>query len=166
MPPYTKNFFNNQKDGSLASARVVAPIVLDLIAPKSVVDIGCGVGTWLSVFREHGVSITGVDGAWIQPDQLQIPKEHFIAKDLANLDGIPLRADIAVCLEVAEHFSEDLSTHAHKKRHSTNYAYYLKKLVQKRLVLSKRVGNALIVWPLEAEAYRAIHRIISDGGLR
>ncbi len=69
-------------------------------------------------------------------------------------------------LEVAEHFSEDLSTHAHKKRHSTNYAYYLKKLVQKRLVLSKRVGNALIVWPLEAEAYRAIHRIISDGGLR
>ena len=103
MPPYTKNFFNNQKDGSVASARVVVPLVLNLVSPSSVVDIGCGVGTWLSVFREHGVSITGVDGAWIQPDQLQIPKEHFIAKDLANLDGIPLRADIAVCLEVAEH---------------------------------------------------------------
>ncbi|MCH7902705.1 hypothetical protein IIC68_03045 [archaeon] len=64
-------------------------------------------------------------------------------------------------LEVAEHFNEDLSSREHKKKHSTNYTYYLKKLVDKRLVLSKRVGNALIVWPLEVEAYRAIHKIIT-----
>jgi len=64
-------------------------------------------------------------------------------------------------IEIAEHFNEDLSSREHKKKHSTNYTYYLKKLVDKRLVLSKRVGNALIVWPLEAEAYRAIHRIVT-----
>ena len=64
-------------------------------------------------------------------------------------------------LEVAEHFNEDLSSREHKKKHSTNYTYYLKKLVDKRLVLSKRVGNALIVWPLEVESYRAIHKIIT-----
>ena len=63
-------------------------------------------------------------------------------------------------LEIADHLKEDLSSKEHKKKHSTNYTYYLKKLVDKRLVLSKRVGNALIVWPLEVEAYRAIHRII------
>lgn len=63
-------------------------------------------------------------------------------------------------LEIAEHFKENLSSREHKKKHSTNYTYYLKKLVVKRLVLSKRVGNALIVWPLEVEAYRAIHRIV------
>ena len=65
-------------------------------------------------------------------------------------------------LEIAGHFNEELHTKEHKKRHSTNYAYYLKKLVAKRLVLSKRVGNALIVWPLEVEAYRTIHRILKE----
>lgn len=65
-------------------------------------------------------------------------------------------------LEIAGHFSEDVSSRSHKKRHSTNYTYYLKKLVQKRLVLSKRIGNALIVWPVEVEAYRAIHNILRD----
>ena len=64
-------------------------------------------------------------------------------------------------LEIAEHFNEDISSREHKKRHSTNYSYYLKKLISKRLVLSKRIGNALIVWPLEVEAYRAIHSIIN-----
>ncbi|MCR4369170.1 MAG: hypothetical protein NUV67_04665 [archaeon] len=63
-------------------------------------------------------------------------------------------------IEIAQHLKEDFSTPGHKKRHSTNYTYYLKKLVEKRLVLSKRVGNALVVWPLEAEAYRAIHKIV------
>jgi len=69
-------------------------------------------------------------------------------------------------LEIADHFSENLGSREHKKRHSTNYTYYLKKLVQKRLVLSKRIGNALIVWPIEVEAYRAIHKIISDNSQR
>ncbi len=65
-------------------------------------------------------------------------------------------------LEVAQHFSEDVSSRDSKKRHSTNYAYYLKKLIARRLVLSKRVGNALIVWPVEVEAYRTIHGILRD----
>ena len=64
-------------------------------------------------------------------------------------------------LEIAEQFNENISTREHKKKHSTNYSYYLKKLVQKRLILSKRIGNALVVWPLEVEAYRVIHKILT-----
>ncbi|MCR4336057.1 MAG: hypothetical protein NUV57_06015 [archaeon] len=67
-------------------------------------------------------------------------------------------------LEIAEHFNENISSREYKKRHSTNYSYYLKKLISKRLILSKRMGNSLIVWPLEVEAYRAIHSIINGGG--
>jgi len=63
-------------------------------------------------------------------------------------------------LEIAEHFNEDLSTRPLKKQASTKYAYYLKKLVQKQLLLSKRVGNALIVWPLQAEKLKTIHKIL------
>ena len=65
-------------------------------------------------------------------------------------------------LEIAMHFKEDLSSRGLKKRASTKYAYYLKKLVEKRLVLSKRAGNGLIVWPLKVEKYRAIHSILES----
>lgn len=65
-------------------------------------------------------------------------------------------------LEIAEHLGEDVSSNEKRKQQSTKYAYYLKKLVARRLLLSKRAGNSLLVWPIEAEAYRAIHRIISE----
>ncbi len=62
-------------------------------------------------------------------------------------------------LEIAENFKEDLSDRDKKKRISTKYAYYLKKLVEKRLILCKKAGNTLIVWPLIVEKYRVIHEI-------
>ena len=65
-------------------------------------------------------------------------------------------------LEIAEHFSEDTSTREHKKRASTKYTYHLKKLIEKKLILSKKSGNNMIVWPLLAEKYRVIHSILSD----
>lgn len=63
-------------------------------------------------------------------------------------------------LEIAEHLREAPSSREHKKKLSTKYSYYLKKLVDKKLVLSKRVGNALIVWPLRVEKYRTIENIL------
>ncbi len=72
------------------------------------------------------------------------------------LDNWPTSA-----LEIASHFKEDLGSREKKKQLSTKYSYYLQKLVGKRLVFSKRVGNALVVWPLKVEKYRAIHSILS-----
>jgi len=62
-------------------------------------------------------------------------------------------------LEIAENFNEDLADRDKKKRISTKYAYYVKKLVEKRLILCKKAGNSLIVWPLVVEKYRVIHEI-------
>ncbi|MFH1255939.1 MAG: hypothetical protein V1494_01470 [Candidatus Diapherotrites archaeon] len=90
------------------------------------------------------------------------------ALDFSGLSASERRIFEIICnhwpissLELAEHFSEDVSSREHKKRASTKYAYYLKKLVDKRLVLSKRVGNALIVWPLKVEKYRTIDQILA-----
>ena len=44
---YTSTFYDRQREGSLNSAKVILPIVFDLVRPKSVVDFGCGVGTGL-----------------------------------------------------------------------------------------------------------------------
>jgi SAM-dependent methyltransferase len=41
-------------EGSRRSARVVVPIVMELVRPKRVVDVGCGFGTWLAIFRDQG----------------------------------------------------------------------------------------------------------------
>ncbi len=51
---YNKTFYDNQEKGSLNSAKIIVPIVMDIVKPKSVIDVGCGVGTWLSVFKQLG----------------------------------------------------------------------------------------------------------------
>ena len=64
-------------------------------------------------------------------------------------------------LEVAVHFRHEVSSPESKKRASTKFSYYLKKLVEKRLLFSKRMGNSLVVWPVEVEKYRAFHSILN-----
>ena len=44
MERYDRRFFERQRDGARRSARRLVPVLLELIHPKSVVDIGCGVG--------------------------------------------------------------------------------------------------------------------------
>ena len=46
------------------------------IIPKSVIDIGCGLGTWLKVLEENGIKdIIGVDGNHIDKSKLQIDEK-------------------------------------------------------------------------------------------
>jgi hypothetical protein len=49
--------------GAQSSARVIVPLVMELTHPRSVIDVGCGNGSWLSVFNKHGVEdFLSVDG--------------------------------------------------------------------------------------------------------
>lgn len=104
MQPYTEGFYNVQKEGSRRSAEAIIPLVLDLIQPESVVDVGCGVGTWLSVFQKLGVEdVLGIDGEYIDRSMLEIPQEQFLAFDLTRPIEIDRQFDLVVSLEVAEH---------------------------------------------------------------
>ena len=101
---YGPAFYRAHSEGSLRSARVVVPLVLKMLEPRSVVDVGCGIGTWLSVFREYGVErIIGLDGPHIDPSLLKVPREFFIPVNLAEPFRVKEEFDLAVCLEVAEH---------------------------------------------------------------
>lgn len=107
---YNEYFYREQSGPSLRSAREVVPIVLSLLASRSVVDVGCGVGTWLSVFRECGVNdVVGLDGEYVKNEQLQIPGEKFIPSDLNGNYAFDQRFDLAMSLEVAEHLSEEFA---------------------------------------------------------
>jgi SAM-dependent methyltransferase len=86
------------------SAQHVVPLVSSLIHPTSVVDVGCGSGAWLDVFRKHGAGrILGLDGYNVDPAWLCIPQGCFRAVDLSQPFQVAEFFDLAVCLEVAEH---------------------------------------------------------------
>jgi 2-polyprenyl-3-methyl-5-hydroxy-6-metoxy-1,4-benzoquinol methylase len=82
----------------------MVPMVLDLTQPKSVVDIGCGIGTWLKVCREHGVEeILGVDGGHVDREQFLIPAECTLSADLSKPLHLEKTYDLVISLEVGEH---------------------------------------------------------------
>lgn len=83
---YSKSFYKSQSVGSISSAEVIVPYVLERLHVESVVDLGCGVGTWLSVFQKYGVKdVLGIDGIWVDKNRIMIPKEKFRACDLKNI---------------------------------------------------------------------------------
>jgi len=105
---YDKSFFDAMCDGSFTSATNIVPRVLDLVAAKSVVDIGCARGHWLAAFQKCGISdIVGTDGDYVNRNELAIPLESFIPVDLSTgIIPIRRRFDLAICLEVAEHLPQ------------------------------------------------------------
>lgn len=89
------------------AAEVIVPIVMRLAHPKSVLDIGCGIGTWLKIFNEAGVGdFFGVDGEDLAQDALQISETNFSVCDLTRPLDLEKEFDLVVSLEVAEHLPE------------------------------------------------------------
>src|SRR5262245_44009168 len=104
MQPYTNEYYRALSDGARRSARVVLPLVLEFVRPRSVIDVGCGLGTWLAVFREHGVEdVWGMDGDHVDREWLEIPADRFLAHDLSQPLRLGRSFDLVVSLEVAEH---------------------------------------------------------------
>jgi SAM-dependent methyltransferase len=89
---------------AVQSARRVIPLVLELVQPRSVVDVGCGFGAWLSVFSEYGLSdFLGIDGTYVATENLLIPADKFLGQDITNGVHSDRAFDLGVCLEVGEH---------------------------------------------------------------
>ncbi len=103
---YDKSFYEEQSLGSRNSAKEIVPFLLKHFPLKSVVDLGCGLGTWLAVFKENGIDdIAGYDGDYVPQEYLQIPRENFHPSDLSEGIEFGRRFDLAMSLEVAEHIS-------------------------------------------------------------
>ncbi|MFZ6014449.1 MAG: class I SAM-dependent methyltransferase [Bacteroidota bacterium] len=83
---------------------------MDLVQPRSVLDVGCGLGTWLKAFEECGVKdFKGVDGAYVNKTLLRIPQERFYAHDLTQAMDLGRKFDLVMTLEVAEHLEKELA---------------------------------------------------------
>ena len=96
-----------ERERNRASARRILGILQEYFAPRSVLDVGCGLGTWLAVARELGAAeIYGVDGSWLDPALLEIDPAFARRCDLEKGIALERKFDLVVCLEVAEHLHE------------------------------------------------------------
>lgn len=104
---YKDKFYDDRK-GVSDSAEVIVPIILKLVKPKSVVDVGCATGEFLKIFEMKGVkNILGLDGDWIDKNRLCISKELFKTIDLNNPSKINKKFDLVISLETAEHLPKE-----------------------------------------------------------
>jgi SAM-dependent methyltransferase len=104
---YDPEYFRAFSELSHESADVVAPLAVELVSPKRVLDVGCGLGQWLAAFRRSGAEIIrGLDGEYVPYDRLEIPPEDFQVQDLTKAFSLDEHFDLTTCLEVAEHLPE------------------------------------------------------------
>jgi len=78
------------------SASVVAPIVMEQLAPRSVLDLGCGWGEWLDALGLEDV--VGVD--------IASEREGVVHHDLTTPLDLGRMFDLVISLETAEHLPE------------------------------------------------------------
>lgn len=103
---YQSEFFDYLDRGSRRSAIKVVALVSGKLKPTSLIDVGCGRGIWVNEWMKAGVrDCVGVDGSYIDPNKLAIPKECFIARDLSKPFHLDRVFDIVQSLEVAEHIN-------------------------------------------------------------
>jgi SAM-dependent methyltransferase len=101
---YSHAFYAELSMTARRSAREIVPLVLELLHPRSVVDVGCGTGAWLAAFQDYGVpDVLGIDGAHVPPELLEVPANCFLVRDLARPLRLARRFDLVLALEVAEH---------------------------------------------------------------
>lgn len=108
MPnPYTPDFFAERAQRADKDARLMVPDIACALGkcPSSVIDFGCGDGSFLRWFKEMGAkSLVGVDQHG--PDDWAKKGGLHVRLDLTQPINLGVKADLVVCLEVAEHLPE------------------------------------------------------------
>lgn len=104
---YLDNFHLHHLNESLTSAKALVPVLLNYFEFSTVLDVGCGIGTWLKVFKENGKVIYGIDGHYVNRAELLIDNDEFGSYDLSYPFDLKKRFDLLVCLEVAEHLHSE-----------------------------------------------------------
>lgn len=83
---------------------IVCRAIQDVLAPKSVIDVGCATGDLVAEFLVQGVQAFGIEGSTACLQYLECSASRLFLFDLryALPEQIP-RYSLALCLEVAEH---------------------------------------------------------------
>ncbi|WP_167760018.1 glycosyltransferase [Paraburkholderia pallida] len=101
---YTAAFYTQHLSGSARSAHAILSRLFDYLHPSSVLDVGCGYGTWLKAAHDLGIrELQGFDGSYVDREAFLVAPSHFTATDLSQEFSTSHRYDLAISVEVAEH---------------------------------------------------------------
>lgn len=107
MNTSVKVFYHDEEDYNTRAAEIIIPIVVELVEPRSVLDVGCGIGTWLKVFRDHGMNdYCGIESHFIDKSKMQVPPDKYLLHDLNTPVFLNTQYDLVISLEVAEHLKD------------------------------------------------------------
>ena len=110
MSEYSIDFYSDLEKSSSTSAKVLVPILIKKFHPTSVIDFGCGGGSFVRQFLSNGVQdVTGVEGEWILDVKHLATEAWLRVYDLKKPIKLERKFDMAVCLEVAEHLPIEFS---------------------------------------------------------
>jgi hypothetical protein len=99
---------HSQTDQLDTSPSQIVPILMASFNPKSVIDVGCGVGNWLEEFkRNHVVDLFGIDGHHLDKGLFMLDQSNLLMTDMNEPFKINRRFDLAISLEVAEHLKRE-----------------------------------------------------------
>lgn len=106
---YDKEFFmNHLEDGWLKENELITKLIYDKFKPKSVVDFGCGSGTYLYFFSKLGVNkVKGFEGSQNAIELALIDEESINKCDITKKVELNETYDLCICFEVAEHLPKD-----------------------------------------------------------
>lgn len=95
---------------TLEGPRTALSILFPNHKPQSLLDVGCGNGTWLKAAFEFGIpEVFGVDGVEVSSEDLHIDRDFIKIQDLTKHWDLNKKFEVVICLEVAEHLDK---THA------------------------------------------------------
>ncbi len=105
-----EKYIHDEVHHNINSPLIIVPYIIEKLKPKSVVDVGCGIGTFLKVFNDFGVKdYLGIDGEWVNIQLLNkyIEENNFKVLNLEEEFQLERKFDLAISLEVAEHLKPD-----------------------------------------------------------
>jgi SAM-dependent methyltransferase len=103
-----RDLHDNQLSAQETETAYAADLILDIVLRRypaaSILDVGCGLGTWLKIARQRGVADTfGIEGPWVSPNLETAPAVQIA--DLEHPFDLGRRFDLVISLEVGEHLS-------------------------------------------------------------
>jgi SAM-dependent methyltransferase len=107
----TVDYVHDANLHTLLGAKASLSRLFEARLPASVLDVGCGRGTWLKAALDLGVQdVCGVDGVGLAQTELLFPAENFLRIDLTTRWDIGRKFDLCISLEVAEHLPEQCAS--------------------------------------------------------
>jgi SAM-dependent methyltransferase len=101
------DFDHSRNPATVQGAAATLSRVFSSNLPTTLLDVGCGTGTWLRAAANMGIqNVVGIDGIVVAEDQLHIPGSNVKQRDLTVPFDLGRRFDFVLCLEVAEHIPE------------------------------------------------------------